>query len=278
MRERGRIGADDEERAADGGHDQDRAPDRAPRVDGFLGKRCEGVEAEKRQRGERRARQGRRQRHVGLEERFDGHQPAGTGAEPHIADGKRDEGRDHQHLERDQDDVDPVGEHQADDVDGGGAAADDDDPDPDRNAGDGRRQKHRGDQPGRHRQKQIVQHRRPADQKADRVADRAADIGVGRAGDRIDRHHAPIAERGERDGAERQQIGAGRRAARQLVEFAIDREHAHRRDIGKTEQHHAAEPQRPPKFMLAGRAGVVGHGSLRHGDDHARADAVDDQP
>ncbi len=242
------IGRAREDEAADHRDDHDRPWHGAGRLARLLRQRRDGVEAEERIGRDGGACDGRAERHRGVEERPHGGKAAGPVDGDDIAGGKRDEDDQHRELHQHQHDVDPVGKGDADDVHRRRQNDEADDPQPGRHGREGRGQVGRADQPDDHRQEEIVEQHRPADEEARAGVERFAGIGIGRPGDRVDLGHDAVAYRRQEDRERRDEIGHCRRAVARRRKGAERAEHDHRRHVGQPEQHHGPQAKSPVEF------------------------------
>ena len=238
-----KVGRHHENQPADDGNPHDGTRNGVACIAGFLGKRADRIKTQKGITGHGGTSHDHRQLHVATEE---GRQiPQGlAGIARHIVDAQRDKGQQHQELQQHHQVVDGIGHLQPDDIDQRGEHDEGNHPYGHRNAGEGRRQIGRADQPDGHWQEQIVQQHRPAHQKAQLGVDGFAGVGVGRTGHRKGRCHAAIAVGGKQHGHQRHQIGGGDHAIGHLRQDAKGPQHDDGRHVGKAKQHHGAQRQR----------------------------------
>ena len=228
-------------------------------VDGLLGERAHGVEPDEAVGGDGPARDDGAHGGPAVPERLEvDAQPRGR---EHVPQGQHHEEHQDEHLEREQRDVHPGGEPDADDVEHRGDHDEGEDEDPLRHAGELCREVGGADEPDHHRQEEVVEHDRPADHEPDAGADAAPGVAVRGPGDGVLARHLPVAQRREDHGDGREQVAAGERAAADLREGPERRQHDERGDVGQPEQDH--RPQRDRSVQVAGVlgrvAGVLGH-------------------
>ena len=208
------VGHDDEDASADEGDEHDRLRHGATRVDGLLGEGGDGVEAEERICGDRGTAADGHERGIDAGERGRADQSRTAIRGEYIGQGEGDEEDDDEDLKRHEDEVDPIGDLDAYDIEHRGEDDEADDPHGHRHGRELRLQVGAADEPDDHRQEEVIEHRGPADEESDAAIDRLAYIRVGRSGNRVGRSHPAIAVGSEEHRAECQEVGARARPIR----------------------------------------------------------------
>ena len=248
---------DDENNAAVHRSKKNRFRDHPCGVRGLFRQRGHRVEAEKREADNRRAGNNRDQMRILADKRLqrpDGPHPLAFVQPLHHQNDKHHHDRNlHQHEQG----VEVGHQVNAFQVRGGQNGDKGDHPHPWRHLREQRREIDLRQQDVDHRQKQIIEQRRPADHKTDVRTDGFLRVGIGGTGFRELTHQFAVADGGEQHPGQRQQIRRRYVAIADAGDDAEGIKHRHRRQIGQPHHHHLPEFEGFTQAWSARLSGVM---------------------